>query len=175
MQRTWAWFVTLSAALGVVHLQTTPEDNIPLGSCEIPALEALGSTVTPSSEGLVFMSLTGNDVQGQPVQILTANPVCLTSGERRDTVGSISFVVEYMECVTPSSCMTRTEQFQFDCAVRITGVAEFSPPTKQGGFIRSTDLRGATLDTMLNERCGDCSQVAVNAIAPDVVTHCVGM
>jgi hypothetical protein len=169
---TWSSiFVVISAILRVAYLQnSTPSSSI--GSCTITEAE-LGRRDTASTEGLVSAALDVNDAGRAQVQILNATLVCQTSGQTRDTVGSVSFVVQYMNCQT-QPCVNLTEQFQFDCAVGVSGQAQFSPPNKAGGPIRTPDLRGATLNTMLNDRCGDCSEVPINGIPTDMVTHCVG-
>jgi hypothetical protein len=175
MERTSLSWALLAATLSVVRLQTASRENPTIGSCQAPpTLEMLGSTVSPSKGGLVSAALKGNDRDGSPVQILSANLVCQAPGITRGTVGSVSFIVAYKVCQTSLLCVNRTEQFQFDCGARIVGPPRFFPPRKAGGLVRTPDLRGATLNTTLNDRCGECSQIPVNNIAADIITHCVG-
>ena len=176
-----------AATLRVGHLQTTgARTNV--GNCALPTSE-LGQTEVLSQYGLIA-GVFNADSSGSPrpfVQIITAHYVCQASGTVRDTVSSISLVVEYRlcfaSCANSSNILITIDQFQFDCfadAIDPHGgsdmrknVFAFDPNTSSPSVIASlvrSDSSGvvANFSTPLATHCGECADGTM--AAPD---HCV--
>jgi hypothetical protein len=120
-----------------------------------------------------FEAVDGGGRELQLVRIIDFSVVCESSGIVRDSISSISLVVNF-ECVGTicgNEVSNRTEQFQYDCLANTT----LPKPNKSlGRRVRSLSTT-ATLMTTPMVACGDCSEEVVDEMVPDPVTHCVGM
>lgn len=158
----------------VVNLQAQrPHERSNIGSCQKLTRDDLGRSDVLSAAGLVVQALQEVADGSVEVRIVGFNMVCEAAGLMRDTISSISVILTY-ECVGTvcgSMLSNRTEQFQLDCfkGLDVDG-ASFRPPRLAfGGNIRTQDPNG-TLDTPLDEQCGQCA--APDGIPTDPSTHC---
>ena len=168
-----------------------------VGNCaSLPTPAEIGRTDRPSRDGFVAgLSILGSSAYRPFVQIISVNFVCQSHGTVRGTLSSVSFVAEYMKCLTADglNCSTIVEQFQFDClAVAYdpwdieparTNVYSYdsntvSPRLVHGlRILRTMQSRiVANMSTPLVDQCGECVELWSSSglpSAPD--THCVGM
>ena len=165
----------LFSILPGVQLQT-PELRNGVSSCERPSLEDFGSMDSGGSdEGIVTGFFGGSDfgiVPPQTIRIMAVNRVCEASGLTRDSLSSISVIVQY-ECLdTQCGGMGNVfiDQYRLDC-IETDGVASFSGVT-------SGDIRTATagvvgnLTTPLMDQCGRCV-LSSGLFASDPATYCL--
>ena len=152
-----------------------------VGDCAELAIADLGNISEFSEAGIIAQSRTVGDTPGGVVQfrVLVRNfsIVCTSSGSRRDTISSISLIVEYETCPintvgTCASPISQTEQFQYDCGTD----DDFLPPTKVIGGVSAarTETPTGTFSTTRMDQCGECAQPAANFF-PDPDTHCGGI
>ena len=173
---TIALFLFTSAILRVAHLQT-PTLRSGVASCERPSLDDFGSMdATGSNEGIVSGFFGGGDagiVDPQTIRIMAVNRVCEASGLTRDSLGSISVIVQY-ECLD-SQCggrgSTFIDQYRLDC-IETDGVASFSGVTN--GDIRTVAAEVVgNLTTPLMNQCGRCV-LPSGLFMSDPATYCLG-
>ena len=168
--------IVLFSILPGVQLQT-PELRNGVSSCERPSLEDFGSLDSGgSNQGIVAGFFGGGDagiVDPQTIRIVAVNRVCEASGLTRDSLGSISVIVQY-ECLdTQCGGMNSVfiDQYRLDC-IETNGVASFSGVTI--GDIR-TAAYGVVgnLTTPLMDQCGRCV-LPSGLFMSDPATYCLG-
>ncbi len=186
MNLLWsALFLSLLSVLTtVVH---SDRSVIPsgVGICnKLRTASDLGNTATLSDDGILARAVTPvNDGSDPPmVQVLDFQLVCEVAGARRDTVGGVSVVVNYM-CMGPlcragtdaATIITLTEQFNFDCTSNEASqdlTARESVLVAAGTSPRD-EVTSANLNTPLADQCSQCVDPSVAAAANEV-THCRG-
>ena len=113
-----------------VQLQT-PTLRSGVSSCERPSLDDFGSLDSGGSDqGIVADLSGGGDAAPQIVRIVAVNIVCEASGLTRDSLSSISVIVQY-ECLdTQCGGMGNVliDQYRLDC-LESDDVASFSGVT----------------------------------------------
>ena len=130
--------------------------------CPRPVEEDFGGVGSPSSDGIVPDSYTGNP----QVQILELNTVCLASAGTRERYQNASVVVRYTcvggEC---DSDVLITSQFDVQCSQgEWENVFRNSPPD-------------ADMETELDDSCWLClhpQPAADQLVTTDAQTHCAG-
>jgi hypothetical protein len=166
-------FYTLLVFSNVVleaQLQTSHERSN-IGSCPKLTRDDFGRSDILSAEGIVAKVLQ-NEVTEVQVRIVEFNKVCEAAGLKKDTISSISAIITYEYADGPLSApINRTEQFQLDCTINIDGEGSFSPPRLLRGDVR-TLIPNGTLDTALNNKCGECVDSTIFHTGIDIDTHC---
>lgn len=171
----------------VVQLQTLdlPVPRRGVGNCAEVTLANLGSPDELTTQGIVAATFRISDAVGEVsnlVRIVRHLVVCEASGATRDTISSISVVVEYEWCtVAANPCVpaVATDQFQFDClgedsfldGSETNGVAG-NPAKTLGESVRTTSPTG-TFATTPTDQCSECAAPAY-LLDPDPDTHCLG-
>ena len=168
--------IALFSILPGVQLQT-PELRNGVSSCARPSQDIFGSFDSAGSDdGIVARNFGTGDEGGtlQTVRIVAVNVVCEASGLTRDSLSSISAIVEY-ECLD-NGCggmnMIFTDQYRLDC-IEDSGVASFSGVTS--GNVRTAAADGVVgnLTTPLDVQCSQC--VFPTALRPsDPASYCLG-
>ncbi len=179
------WSVLLLSMLtAVVH---SDPSVIPsgVGICnKLRTTSDLGNTTTLSNVGILARAVSpANDGANPPmVQVMDFQLVCEVAGARRDTVGGVSVVVNYM-CMGPlcgedigaSDVITLTEQFNFECSSNDASqdlTARESVLVAAGTEARDENTL-ANLNTPLADQCSQCVDPSTAAAANEV-THCRG-
>ena len=169
--------IVLFSILPGVQLQT-PTLRSGVSSCERPSLEDFGSSDTAgSNEGILTGFFGGGDrgfIDPQTIRIVAVNRVCEASGLTRDSLGSISVIVQY-ECLDTQCGGTGNvfiDQYRLDC-IETNGVASFSGVTS--GDIRTGAVYGVVgnLTTPLMDQCGRCV-LPSGLFMSDPATYCLG-
>ena len=148
-----------------------PRSNI--GSCPPITASSLGSNTTLSTMGLVAATIdqanSASDVS--LVRILDSQLVCEAAGLRRDTISSFSVVARY-ECqgifcdsAVPGTPGSFTRYLSLDCNQDDT----FTMTSVQRGAELTSPTVENPLSISLNNRCGECTQLARNP------NYCAGM
>ena len=150
-----------------VDSQIFTEGRNGVGSCPMPAANAISATLLPLSFNL------GDSGQQQPtVTVSNSSIVCISPGLTRGTVSSFSVVVEYV-CtgVVPAECdgTRRLNQFQYDCNSDDTFTN-----AQIAGDLLITETPVASLATPLVDQCGRCGDPMDFDIPSDPVNHCAG-
>ena len=162
----------LCMILSAAHSQApTPRSNV--GSCSPITASSLGSNTTLTTMGLVAattdQSNSGSDVS--QVRILDSQLVCEAAGLRRDTISSFSVVVRFQcqgaFCGTADAGApgTITRYLSLDCNQDNT----FTMTSVQRGDEITFPMVANPLNISLNNRCGECTQLARNP------NYCAGM
>ena len=160
----------LLLTVSVAHSQTpTPRSNV--GSCP-PVTSSLGSNMTLTTMGLVSASIDqGNSASDVSlVRILDSQLVCEAAGLRRDTISSFSVVVRF-ECqgifcgTADAGAGSFTRYLSLDCNQDDT----FTMTSVQRGDELTLPMVANPLNISLNNRCGECTQLARNP------NYCAGM
>ena len=140
-----------------------PRSNV--GSCPPIVGSSLGSNTTRSAMGLVSASIS----QTPLVRILDYRIVCEAAGLRRGTISSFSAVVMFecqgTLCGTADAGGTFTRYLNLDCDQDNT----FAMTNVQRGTEISAPMATNPLNISLNNRCGECTQLARNP------NYCAGM
>ncbi len=186
MNLLWsALFLSLLSVLTtVVH---SDQSVIPsgVGICnKLRTASDLGNTATLSNDGILARAVSpANDGANPPmVQVIGFQLVCEVAGARRDTVGGVSVVVNYM-CMGPlcredigaSDVITLTEQFNFECTSNDASqnLTARESVLVAAGFAARDKNPLANLNTPLEDQCSQCVNPSVSASANEV-THCRG-
>jgi len=141
-------------------------------------LEQLNDTDgTPGLVARAFQIGTdGNSADAPEIKVYRARTVCAASGLERNTISSISLLVDY-ECVSGVRCEAvgvplnsrRTDQFQFSCTG--TNYSAISTSLNGSAITLEGDVE-VNFTTVADTECGICGDSPVFGSTTD--THCLG-
>ena len=142
--------------------------------CSMITLEELGSTSTPSRDGLLAETYVDTEFPTPPrIRILNFHIVCLAGGRERNKYRYVSVVVRQTCDGTGRQCEERDEDEEFMAQYDLQCQGE--PPRWYFRILGSTEHARTPhpIANLATKERRDCSACTTQLEDSDVVTHCI--